>query len=237
MSRSNNTELTNPATKFFEWDGANGGFRYYDKEKKERIKTVYPFRFIVLDILNNIKGFDDAAQSGFWSNEVRDLSKEHLIVRNKGGVVYRGLYDGLNVKGTKYCQSVYMAYTENGEMKIGNIQMTGACVSSFIEFKKKNKVYEIAISVAQHIEARKGNAIYQIPIFQAVPVSKESDETAKKLDQQLQEYLTKYLAVRRNEVIQQIADDSPRPLVEPDEFVGDDFPVLAPAGPVDDLPF
>ena len=36
MSRSNPTEtLSNPSTKFIDWSGSEGKFKYYDKEKKE----------------------------------------------------------------------------------------------------------------------------------------------------------------------------------------------------------
>ena len=43
MSRSNNTELINPAKRFYEWNGDKGGFRYFDKqlgEKGERIEVI-----------------------------------------------------------------------------------------------------------------------------------------------------------------------------------------------------
>ena len=36
MSRSNPTEnAVNPSSKFIEWSGSEGKFKYYDKEKKE----------------------------------------------------------------------------------------------------------------------------------------------------------------------------------------------------------
>ena len=64
MSRSNNVELKNPATRFFEWKGETGGFRYYDKEidnedgtKGARVQVSLPFYFLVLDTLATVKGY------------------------------------------------------------------------------------------------------------------------------------------------------------------------------------
>ncbi len=71
MSRSNPTELApNPATKFFDWNGAEGFFYYFDKnkgDKGEKVAISLPFTFLVLDCLSTIKGFSDADQKGFYS--------------------------------------------------------------------------------------------------------------------------------------------------------------------------
>ncbi len=87
MSRSNPTEnLTSPCKHYFEWDADKGAFKYYDKEKKENVEVPLPFKFIVLDELNTIKGFYKEKKSSFWANEIRDTKKDILTVRTKLGV-------------------------------------------------------------------------------------------------------------------------------------------------------
>lgn len=121
MSRSNNTEISNPANRFFEWSGSEGKIKYYDKEKKENIYIDLPFVFLVLDVLTTIKGYSDEDESGIWANEIRNLKTEELTVRTKHGIKAKGLYEEVkNVLGAKYSQSVYIAYKDGGELKIGN---------------------------------------------------------------------------------------------------------------------
>lgn len=233
MSRSNNTELKNPATKHFEWNGESGGFRYFDKsigEKGERVKVDLPFRFLVLDCLNTIKGFDDQHQSGYWSNEVRNIKADKLTVRNKKGVQYEGLYDSLDLVGSKYCQSVYIAFYDGTELTIGNLALTGTALSAWIDFRKKAKIYEGAIEVAEMVEGRKGKTIYQTPVFKSIEIKPETDEKAKELDKELQEYLTAYFARSgkvESEVVAETGEYKPElpPIdVSQDELPADDLP-------------
>ena len=197
MSRSNNTELVNPAKKFFQWSGDKGGFNFYDKEAIVKVDVPLPFQFIVLDTLSTIKGFDDGAGSGYWSNEIRDIKNDILTVRSKGGIAATGTYDQVinhrATTGAKYCQSVYIAYREGTDMKIGNIQIMGAALSSWIDFRKKNKVFEISVAVKTFTEGKKGKTVYQIPTFIAGKVSEEANAKAIELDKELQLYLDAYL--------------------------------------------
>ena len=194
MSRSNNTEIKNPAKYFLEWMGETGGFKYYNKETKEQIPIPLPFKFIVLDTLSTIKGWSDADQSGYWSNEVRDLKKESFTVRTKKGIVEEGLYADIHPRmaGAKYCQSVYILMKEGDAYIMANIQIHGAALGSWIDYRKKNKIYEGGIQVKTFIDAKKGKTEYKIPTWEAIPVSEESDALAKDEDKKLQEYLKAY---------------------------------------------
>ncbi len=207
MSRSNQTDLINPAVHFYQWNGDKGGFKYWDKTKGEKGETVIvplPFTFIVLDTLSTIKGYNDAESSGYWSNEVRNIKEDILTVKSKGGLCAAGTYDKVikdrNCNGAKYCQSAYVAIKEGSEFKIANIQITGAALSAWIEFRKKHKIYEIAIGVAKFIEGKKGKTIFQIPVFQPVKLSPEADAKAKELDVELQKYLSVYLKTNKEKM-------------------------------------
>ena len=241
MSRSNNTEFPNPAKRFYTWDGENGGFKYFDKnrgEKGERVSVPLPFRFLVLDTLSTIKGFNDADQSGYWSNEIRDIKKDILTVRTKTGIVSKGLYEQVitdrNCTGAKFCQSVYCAIkADDGTLEICNIQMTGAALSAWIDFRKKNKVYEGAVEVSEMNEGKKGKTKYQIPVFKKIEVTPDTDEVAKGLDKELQAYLIQYFIKTREEIAQVHAEEKAEPIPTPDPRnpLGVELPEK------DDLPF
>lgn len=198
MSLSNNQEIISPVQKYFEWSGSKGGFSYYDKEAKVKVAVPLPFKFIVLDTLSTIKGFNDADQSGYWSNEVRNINADILTVRTKKGICAKGNYEQVithrDCTGARYCQSVYMAYVDGKDMKIGNIAIMGAALSSWIDFRKKNKIFASLITVAGMTEGKKGATTYQIPTFTISDLKPEIIEKATKMDVELQEYLTKYFS-------------------------------------------
>jgi len=202
MSRSNpNEQLTSPCRIYFEWNGGEGGFKYYDKEKKEQIKVGYPFTFLVLDACVTLKGYNEPENKGYWSNEVKakDMSKAIFTVRSKSGVEMVGTYKdckaAMSSKGLDYVQSVYVLYKHNGEDIIANLQLKGAAISPWIEFCKSNDIYKIAVTVGGHTEEKKGRVTYFAPVYKAV--NKIKEETAAKaieLDTELQAYLSAYFA-------------------------------------------
>lgn len=205
MSRSNNIDIPNPANRFYQWDGSKGGFSYWDKQKEERVRVELPFRFIVLDCLSTIKGWSDADQSGYWSNEVRNIAEDTLTVRTKKGQVAKGPYREIKANprcsGAKYCQSVYIADRQDGELVVANMQLTGAALSSWIEFRKKHKdIYKGGIRVATTAEGKKGAVTYLMPVFEPMEITSESDATAVELDKELQNFLDAYLKRKKNEI-------------------------------------
>ena len=245
MSRSNNTEIRNPAKKFFEWDGENGGFRYYDKdkihakgEKGERVHVPLPFKFLVLDTLSTIKGYSDADKSGYWCNEVRDLQTEIMTVKNKKGICAKGLYADVindrNCTGSKYSQSVYIGYFEDKQLVICNIQIVGAALGAWIDFRKKAKIYEGAVCVPEMVEGTKGKNVYKIPVFKMFASSKETEEKAKELDKELQKHLFNYFAKNKPEVQEQIVEHTSELHQEnvPEEIGMESFP-----GDINEAPF
>ncbi len=197
MSLSNNSELTTPCTRFFEWSSSEKTVKWYSKETKENVLVKLPFSFIVLDDgLSTVKGFSDADGGGIWSNEIRDTRTDVLTVRTKRGVKAQGLYQDVkhSVEGSRYCRSVYIAYKNDaGELVIGNIQMQGAANGEYIEFRKANKVYGVGLQITGCEERKKGATKFYAPIFATVEVSPEAIETATQLDRELQEYLKAYL--------------------------------------------
>lgn len=209
MSRSNPTDGSpNPSTRWFEWHGAKSGdgIRYYDKEKKQNVKIGEKFAFLLLDELAVIKGWHEASESGIFSNEVRDTRNETFVVRSfKGGELavgfYAGIRDRVAAHGGHFVASLYIAYKDGSEYKLGNLQLKGAALSAWMEFKKANRkaIYEQAIAIKGHTEGKKGSVVYQSPVFAVMPASEEANNIAKALDAELQTYLETYFKKPRTE--------------------------------------
>ncbi len=203
MSRSNKTNLPNPASRFYQWKGNAGHFQYYDKslgEKGETVVASLPLRFMVLDSLSTIKGYSESQKRGFWANEVRDVRKDILTVHVGGNVVAEGLYQkGVLIarpecRGAKYCQSVYVAIRIGNKLEIANLQLTGAALSSWFEFRKKEKdVEDGVIEVVESVENKKGAVTFRIPVFHKISSNAAAEAQAEQLDKILQVYLTSYL--------------------------------------------
>lgn len=195
MSRSD-VKAVNPAKKFLKWDTKAGEFQFYDKESKVNVQIPLPVKFLVLDTLSTIKGFSDSAQSGFYSNEVRDTTKQILSVYIKSGMVAKGLYADLktNTKctGIKYCQSVYIGLVGGDNMSLCNIQMTGAALSAWIDFSKTTNPEKGAIEVSAFTQGSKGATKFKIPTFTKIEASDVENEEALKINEELQDYLTLY---------------------------------------------
>lgn len=212
MSLSN-PQVQNPAKHFFQWKGGAEAFKengktkheggkvvYYDKEAQENVEMPLPFSFIVLDELATITGFSEKEQSGFWSNEVRDLSKEKLVVKTKGGTVASGLYsnisESIKSKGAKYAISAYIAFKdEDGELAIGNIKISGAALTAWIEFKKRFDISQCAVFITDEPKLeKKGTNYYFSPVFEGQNMSEATRNEAVKLDEELQRYLNTYFS-------------------------------------------
>ena len=212
MSRSNPTDNSpNPSTRWYEWDGSNGEIRYFDKEAKSlkdptkkgsNIPVKMPFGFILLDELASVRGWHDASDSGIFSNEVRDTRAEPLLVKSfKGGLLAEGFYsairDRVAAHGGHFTTNLYIGYKDaQGNLQIGSLQLKGASLNSWVEFRKANRVdvYKKAIVITGFVEGKKGNIVFRTPVFAIKDISEKADTEAKALDQLLQHYLKGYFA-------------------------------------------
>lgn len=185
---------TNPAKFFLKIK--SGAVSYYDKESQENIEVPTPFSFTVLDTLATVKGWSDADESGFWSNEVRAVGRDILTVRTKNGIKESGIWKDIkgkaSVAGAKYNSSVYIAAAGRDGLEISNLALTGAALNAWIEFTKKNNINKNKVVLTGWADAKKGAVKYQVPIFEAVKLEESEKEEAIELDRQLQTYLDEY---------------------------------------------
>lgn len=209
MSRSNNTEVFNPAKKFYEWVGSKGVLKYYDKEQEKEIFVGLPFSFLVLDRLHTIKGFSQQDNSSFWSNEVRDLQADPLTIRTRKRIAGSGLYGNLAHvlnQGAQYAQSVYIGTKEtNGKIVMCNLALFGSAIGPWIDLCKGKDIYKYVITIAGATPMKKGTTNYFTPAFKLSPnVTPETDKQCIELDKELQKYLNTYLKRSKTEVQENI---------------------------------
>jgi len=180
-------KTSNPATKFLQWKSNDKCFAYYDKEKGENVQVPLPFKFQFLEHFSTIKGWNDATETGIYSNEIMFTSKEELDVKTfKGVEIAKGLYKDIRSKvrdaGDKYHRSVYVL---NEDGNIVNIQMKGAVVSAYSVFMDgdsktgikghKHLIENNWVVVNKFQELKKGATKYSVPIFEVGSVFTDSE--------------------------------------------------------------
>jgi hypothetical protein len=251
MSRSQPTQNEpNPATRFYEWNGESGLVRYYDKERRENVEVPLPFTFILLDSLSTIGGWNDASQSGIYSNEVRDTRTDILVVKSfQGGVIDTGLYKDIKehvtskAVGGQFVTNCYIAYKLGKELALGAFRIKGAALGAWMDFSRAHRaeLYAGAITIDGYEEAKKGKIVFRTPTFKIVPLSKESNAIAVGLDATLQAYLTRYFARTTTQRVETPPAAHPQADVEPDDVPPswEDEPSPSDAADLtaDDIPF
>lgn len=223
-----------------EWDSLTGNLRYFDKsigEKGENVALPDGFAFLLLDQLATIKGWHDASESGIFSNEVRDTKSDQFVVKAfKGGPLIDGFYaqikDRVRAMGGKYVTNCYVAFKDNGELKIGSVQFKGAALSAWMNFAKDNRkqFFTKAIQIRGAKDDKKGSISFKVPIFKLIPTEDATNDAAMELDKTLQEYLKQYLSQPKahqsqENFIPEPAHERSRPAADPDlDLPEDDIP-------------
>ena len=190
---------TNPAGKFFEWKSNEKTFVYFDKETKTNVTVPLPFKFLVLDELHTIKGWNDATESGIYANEIKFISRDEMVVKPfKGNEIARGLYKDIKEKakaaGGHYVKSIYIML-EDGS--IANLQLKGAACQAWGDFtsKGKQRLLDEWVSVVGFDEAKKGSVKYTTPIFgYLASIGDAENDLANEAFNTLEAYLKTYLA-------------------------------------------
>ena len=189
----------NPATKFLDWKSDQKGFSYYDKGLGKNVEVPLPFKFVFLDELSTVKGWNDASSSGIFANEVKYLSKEPMTVKAfKGGEIAKGLYNEIKERvknaGGHYSKSVYIML-EDGVL--ANIQLKGSATQQWGEFVKANRqsITRTWVNVKTATESKKGKVVFSVPNFTIGDDIEDLDalDADKKFDE-LESYLKTYLA-------------------------------------------
>lgn len=216
MSRSNpQVNAPNPAARWYEWNGETGVVRYYDKDTKKNVDVPLPFTFLLLDELASVRGWHDDSESGIYSNEVRDTTKDVLVVKSfKGGTLAEGYYkaikDRVNAQGGQFVANCYVASKFNGSgLTLCSIRFKGAALGAWMEFRKANRgtLYDRAVRIVGFKEGKKGRIVFRVPTFELKDVSKDTNDQAVALDKTLQAYMDGYLKRKTRDQAEAPSDD------------------------------
>lgn len=209
--------IKNPATKFLSWKSNDKAFSYYDKDKEENVLVNLPFKFLFLKQLQSVKGWSDALGGSIISNEVEFVGSQELNAvcyhkNNKGESVkttiakglYKDIKDAVVSAGAKYHKSIYVML-EDGTL--ANLQLKGASVKEWGDFfnRSKSRITEEWITISDVKAGKKGAVKFFTPEFKfersiSDSESEQADAVFDELDDYLQQYLTKPVAVEEIEV-------------------------------------
>ena len=203
---------SNPATKFIEWKSNDKCFNYYDKDAQKNVEIPLPFKFLVLDELHCIKGWNDASSSNIYSNEVKFISKEVMTVKPfKGNEIAKGYYKDIKEKvvaaGGHYTKSIYVML-EDGSL--ANISLKGSGVQKWGDFtqKTRNRLADEWVIVASAEDGKKGAVKFSTPSFSfANSISDEEANMADEAFNILESYLKTYLAKAEPAIVEEEEDD------------------------------
>lgn len=219
MSRSNPVDIIpNPATRWFEWDGGQGGLKFYNKEIQATQRVGLPFDFILLDRLATIKGWHDASESGIYSNEVRDTRSDPMLVKAfkmKEPIAegfYSSIKDRVKAEGGRFTLNCYIAYTDDsGGLSLGSLRFHGAALSAWMEFEndKENRplIYKNGIQIVEAKKGKKGGITFQVPVFKLLELPLDVNDKAAEIDRDiLQPYLNNYFKRPKHKQVEEDDD-------------------------------
>ena len=204
---------SNPSTKFLQWKSNEKCFEFYNKETQQKVSVPLPFKFLVLDEMHTVSGWNDASSSGIFSNEVKFISKEVMTVKPfKGNEIAKGLYKDIKEKivaaGGHYVKSIYIML-EDGSL--ANLQLKGSAVQKWGEFtqKTRNRLPDEWVQVTKAIEGKKGAVKFFTPDFSFErSITEDEAMQADEAFNILETYLKAYL-VKAEPVVEEIPQDDP----------------------------
>jgi hypothetical protein len=257
MSRTSKI-VSRPAVNYLEWSSEDGCFKYYDKDLEQKVLVNLPFKFAVLDgDWVTVKGYNSKKEKGFYSNEIKDLKKEELVVKCGKEEFARGLWADIKEKlgdaGAKFTKSVYIAVKnqESGEYEVWNLQLKGGSLTGgnkpgvkpskedafdgWINFTKalKQSLYSKFIVVNNVKPKKNGATKFVIPVYSTEDMTAEESATFDKMDIALKLHMKEY-----HEYLKTRRDDDKTSEVDDSTYVPDveEAPVEPDFSP-DDLPF
>lgn len=205
MSISNPT-MKNPATKFIEWNGKEGYLYFYNRETEKNEKLDRPLRFIVLDQLATVIGFNESENCGIYSNEIHDLSGEILSVKLfKSGTLAKGVWENISDKvkasGGKFCRVVYALLKTGDSFDLVAFKFAKSALGAWFDFANKVDLSKKGVQVEEAFTTgKKGSIEYKMPVFTALELSDAHLQMAIDADKDLQEYFRTYKARQKEKI-------------------------------------
>lgn len=229
------SQAPNPAKYFASWDSTNKQFVYWDKTNKCNVEIKLPFAFIPLYKMVTLKGYNHKEGKSYWSNEVKDLSKEKFILKSKNNATkeirteFVGLYSDIKTMldgKANYTESLYIGVKgANGQLELANLQISTSALKPWINFIKNNDISKIAVQVASFTNEKNGAVNFTSPVYTPLPITPKSDAEAVALQQEIKAYLAEYLSANavKAENENQTEFKSPEPAYEAPDLSKNSF--------------
>jgi hypothetical protein len=202
--------MTNPSTRFMEWKSNDKSFSFYSKADEKELQQTLPFKFLLLDELHTIGGWNDSSESRIFANEVKFIGKQEITVKAfKGGVLAKGLYSAIKDQaknaGGHYLKSIYIMLEDNS---LANIKLKGSAVKEWGDFTQANRAALSGqwIEINKAVEAKKGSIKYSTPEFTLGKILTPNEESdADACFDVLEAYLKAYLVKDDTEEVDAVA--------------------------------
>lgn len=160
MSRHSQTqELQSLVEKTFMWNGRDGKLSHLNEQGDDWVTPKLPFTFLLVEggcfsITGKEKNGSERRVKSNMGH--RDYSSRLTVKwKDTGDVIAEGEWGGIKNKVQQFAQQakwtakIYILYKEGAEYKIGQLQLKGRAVSTWMNFRKENlaKITRCAISI------------------------------------------------------------------------------------------
>lgn len=177
---------TSPINNHLEWKSKLSQFEMYVKDMDQKV-TLVPNDFILLDDRFTVKGWDDKANGGIWSNSIKRLDQEELKIYSKGGLLYEGLYNREKIEefgGKAYKELVVLEWG-----LVNSYEFKGAAMFQVNESLKEIDTNNYKVEYDGVENKKKGSVSYSVALFkQGKEITKEERNEAIEKVGQLKEY-------------------------------------------------
>ena len=159
-----------------------------------------------------------AVQSGIYSNRGGGYARQDTLVvkafkkaASSLEGIYRDIKDRVNAQGGRFHTSCYIAFKGDNGLALGNLQLKGAALRSWMEFTKvstaPHALFDKAIRIARFTEDKKGRITFRDSQSETDPKPPRATqrESLASLDVALQTYLASYLARNKRDQVEHTA--------------------------------
>lgn len=195
---------TSPARVYNKWGGGEGKLSHWDGQVQNTDGSIganvtenLPFKFAILEQSRRISGFapGTTTTTRYYSNETVEYNDVITVMAKTGDApavkVLEGKYSDIKPKlpqGARLAIQLYVYVPERDQIEC--ITCQGASLSAFIEFSKKNKIYENYIQMEKGEKMTKGTVSYYPPKFTlAEPYDKDTMNKLSEVDKKVIDYL------------------------------------------------
>lgn len=215
-----------PAKVFSKWRGGEGKLTHWDGQVQNsdgsqgsEVEDKLPFKFAILEQTRRVSGFapGKGQSTRYYSNEAVAYDDVLKVMakdgENPAREVVTGKYADIKDKlpqGARLAVQLYVYVPERDQIEC--ITCQGASLGAFIEFSKKNKIYENFVTLEKNPEAKKNGAVsYYEPLFKiAESYNQETMRTLVAKDAIVTSYLKQVRGKNDTSVSLDAIDQTPR---------------------------